>query len=194
MQPFVMIVTLIDVRPEGRRLVFLIKKLLLVRQAKRGNHEAFIKLIQDYEGVLYNTAYRFLRNEEDVADVLQETIMIAFEKIKQVKDNRYFNTWLCKILINQCQKVLRNRQFFYELDDVTIEVKEKESNKLFLDDLLINLDEPHSIVLMLYYYQGFSIKEISKILDEPVGTIKSRLSRGRQQLKDKKLKEELRHE
>lgn len=194
MQPFLMIVTLIDVRPKGRRLVVLIKKLLLVRQAKRGNHEAFIKLIQDYEGVLYNTAYRFLRNEEDVADVLQETIMIAFEKIKQVKDDRYFNTWLCKILINQCQKVLRNRQFFYELDDVAIEVNEKESNKLFLDDLLINLDKSHSIVLMLYYYQGFSIKEISKILDEPVGTIKSRLSRGRQRLKDKKLKEELRHD
>lgn len=163
----------------------MLKQILLVKQAKKGNHEAFIELIQGYEVILYNMAYRFLGNEEDVADALQETILIAFQKINQLDDGRYFNTWICKILINYCQKTLKSQQFFVELDQVNPMEKESDTNYLDFQDLLNQLDEKYSLPLMLYYYHGFSVKEIAKILDEPIGTIKSRLSRARKQLKEK---------
>lgn len=153
-----------------------------MKQAQRGNQEAFIQLIQSYEKVLYNMAYRFVRNEQDVADILQETVLSAYQNIEKVKKPRYFNTWICKILINQCKKM--------------IEVKGKEENKRLqsvkenvifehfsINQMVETLDLIYQESIVLYYYAGFSVKEISEILSEPVGTIKSRLFRGRELLK-----------
>ncbi len=165
----------------------MVKQIILVKQAKKGDHEAFIKLIQGYENILYNTAYRFLGNEEDVADALQETILIAFQKIKQLDSPKYFNTWICKILINHCQKTLKSRQFYSELDSINVPIHENEMENLYFKDSVSALDEKYSTPLTLYYYHGFSIKEISLLLDEPVGTTKSKLARGKQQLKEKQL-------
>lgn len=169
----------------------MLKQLLLVKQAKKGNHEAFITLIQNYEIVLYNMAYRFLGNEDDVADALQETIMIAFQKIEQLNNPRYFNTWICKILINNCQKIIKNRQFFVELENVPIQDDVIGTEDLYFQDWLNGLDDLYSTPLILRYYHGFSIKEISEILDEPAGTIKSKLSRGKKKLKEIEIKGEV---
>ncbi|MHC5228965.1 RNA polymerase sigma factor [Enterococcus sp. LJL99] len=160
----------------------MLDNVLLVKQAQRGNHEAFIQLIQSYEKVLYNMAYRFLHNEQDVADVLQETVLSAYQNIEKVKKPQYFNTWIGKILINQCKKM--------------IEVKEKEESKILrsvkeniifeqfsINQMVKTMDSIYQIPIVLYYYVGFSVKEISEILCEPVGTIKSRLFRGRELLK-----------
>lgn len=155
---------------------------LLVKQAQKGSHEAFIQLIQSYEKVLYNMAFRFIHNEQDVADILQETVLSAYQNIEKLKEPQYFNTWLCRILINHCKKM--------------IEVRVKEENKLLqtteedvtidyfsINQLIQALDPIYQISLVLYYYTGFSVKEISEILCEPAGTIKSRLFRGRELLK-----------
>ncbi|MBL1229920.1 sigma-70 family RNA polymerase sigma factor [Enterococcus sp. BWB1-3] len=152
--------------------------IFLVKKAQKGSKEAFVQLIQGYERILYNTAYRFLRNEQDVADVLQETILTAYQKINQLKQPRYFNTWLCRILINQCKQLL-NTEAYADIEDYQISVDTKETDKLVLDELLNNLSSIYRIPLILYYYNGFSVKEISEILAEPLGTIKSRLARGR---------------
>lgn len=184
MQPFLLFFTLISVVIKMKGDKQLLKQTIFVARAQKGDHEAFIKLIQNYEAVLYNLAIRLLKDEEDVADALQETILIAFQNIHQVKNPRYFNTWICKILINHCQKILRNRQFFLELENIAV-VDEKDSTReLFFEDILVNLKDSYSIPLRLHYYNGFSIKEISQILDLPVGTVKSRLSRGRKKIRE----------
>lgn len=150
----------------------------LVRKAQKGNQEAFVQLIQGYESTLYNMARRLLTNEQDVADVLQETIITGYRKLPQLKNPSYFNTWICRILINQC-KALLAAESFVDIDDYQISVNNHEAEHLAIHDLLDNLAPIYRIPLVLYYYNGFSVKEISSMLSEPLGTIKSRLSRGR---------------
>lgn len=162
----------------------LFKQLSLVKKAQKGNHEAFITLLENYESVLYNMAYRYLENEADVADVLQETILSAFEHIQELRQPRYFNTWICRILMNHCQKMLKNRQFFAELDDVEVVIEQDSDTQLLFQELVNQLDERYSVPLTLYYHHGFTIQDISELLNEPIGTIKSRLSRGRKQIKE----------
>jgi RNA polymerase sigma-70 factor (ECF subfamily) len=78
-----------------------------VKAAQHGDEAAFTALITDYQPILYNTAWRLLRQEADVADVLQETILKAWQKLPQLREPRYFNTWLYRILINEVQRFKR---------------------------------------------------------------------------------------
>ncbi|MBO0441463.1 sigma-70 family RNA polymerase sigma factor [Candidatus Enterococcus ikei] len=150
----------------------------LVKKAQKGNQEAFIQLIQGYEIVLYNMARRFLSNEQDIADVLQETVITAYQKIDQLKNPKYFNTWICRIMINHCKKLL-NLEPSFDIEDYPFLVDTQETEHLGTNDLLLGLKPIYRIPLVLYYYNGFSVKEISEILTEPTGTNKSRLARGR---------------
>ena len=149
----------------------------LVRQAQRGNHEAFIQLITGYEQVLYLIAKRFLHNSYDVADVMQETILISYRDIKKLKSPKYFNTWIYKILVNNCKKYLeKNNKVAYEEHDQSVNYL---ADKLELYELIGGIADTYKIPLILFYYNDLSLNEISEILDLPIGTVKSRLSRGR---------------
>lgn len=149
----------------------------LVRQAQRGNHEAFIQLITGYEQVLYLTAKRFLHNSYDVADVMQETILISYRDIKKLKSPKYFNTWIYKILVNNCKKYLeKNNKLAYEEHDQSVNYS---ADKLELNELIGEIADTYKTPLILFYYNDLSLNEISEILDLPIGTVKSRLSRGR---------------
>lgn len=154
----------------------------LLKLAKKGDGEAFISLIQNYEEVLYGTAIRLLRNEADVADVLQETTLIAYEKITDLRKPQYFNTWLYRILLNECHKFLRKENKTLEYLEIDSGYEDNHSS-LELADLLGELAIIYRVPLTLYYYSGFSIREISELLGEPEGTIKSKLFRGKALLK-----------
>lgn len=153
--------------------------LLLVLKAKKGDSDAFVSLFKSYEPVLYNAAYKILHDEQDVADALQETALLAFQKISQLKNARYFNTWLYRIMMNECFQIYQKRAPKFDLSDVEPVVESTSEDTVILNELLNDLDIIYRIPLVLYYTSGFSIKEIAQILDEPIGTIKSRLSRGR---------------
>lgn len=149
----------------------------LVKQAQRGNHEAFIQLISGYEKVLYITAQRLLGNKQDVADVMQETILICYREIGKLKNPKYFNTWVYKILVNNCKKFFRDMTCV-ELDDYD-EPIHYSPERLELNELIEQIPETYRFPLILYYYNDLSMKEISDVLEIPVGTVKSRLARGR---------------
>ena len=172
----------------------------LVKKAQKGDHTAFFSLMKNYEVRLYNLAKRFLHNEYDIADVLQETTISAYENLNQLKQPQYFYTWLCKILINKCKALLLKNSkvsigFTYEnLTQNASSQKLDFELSLTLENLLDELKDTYKIPLVLYYYNGFSVKEISEILNEPVGTIKSKLSRGRNLIKKELKKQEVFHE
>ncbi|MFD3445369.1 sigma-70 family RNA polymerase sigma factor [Microbacteriaceae bacterium 4G12] len=157
----------------------------LVKKAKRGDGEAFVSLVQQYEDVLYKVASRLLHNDEDVADAMQEAIVVAYEKIHTLKNEAYFNTWICKILINTCNGILNKRQKI-RLVDQHVEQKQNKNEflKIELEDALNSLNKEYKIAIVLYYIVGLSIKEISEFLKEPEGTIKSRLSRAKSILRN----------
>ncbi|WP_339087476.1 RNA polymerase sigma factor [Enterococcus hirae] len=182
---FPIYLTLIDVREkifmkwEENRVP---SDLFLVKEAKEGDKEAFVQLFKSYEVVLYNTARKFLNNSEDIADCLQETALTAYKNIQSVQKPEYFNTWLCKILINNCKKILKKSKketFYVEYE----EEKNTTIRSMELKHMLQKLDLKYRIPLVLYYYNGFSIKEISTILSEPVNTVKTHLARGKKLLK-----------
>lgn len=161
--------------------VFGLKSLnALVKKAKKGDGEAFVSLVKQYENVLYRTASRLLNNDEDVADVMQETIISAYERLHTLKKDEYFNTWICRILINQCNSLLNKKK---NLSIVDMQMLAKQSNddfqKVELEDALNSLNYDYKLALVLYYIVGMKTYEISEFLNEPEGTIKSRLSRGK---------------
>lgn len=160
---------------------------ILVKNAKKGDGEAFITLIKQYENVLYRIASRILDNEEDVADALQEAVMLGYEKIHTLKKEEYFNTWICRILINQCNSILNRNKKVIPVNEVFTEEQGHNCNeflKLELKDALDSLNKDYKLVMILYYVAGFNTKEISELTKDPEGTIKSRLSRAKTILRE----------
>lgn len=164
--------------------------LFLVKRSKAGNNEAFVQLMMKKEKLLYNMARKFLKNEEDIADCLQETMMDAFKNIKSLKKDKYFDTWLCRILINNSNKIINKKNRILDYKAILHEEKNTSIDSLELRNLLLSLDSKYSVPLVLYYYNGYSIKEISEILDLPINTIKTRLARAKSRLKIQQFKEE----
>ena len=154
----------------------------LIQKAKRRNPDAFTELMNFYMKDMYRTAVAILMNDEDAADAIQETILTCWEQLNSLRDNRLFKTWMTRILINKCYNI-RNKRLesvdISEHEDLT--VYEEKSN-LEIKEILQQLDEKYRVVLMLYYSDGYSTKEIAAILHIPVSTVQTRLSRGREQL------------
>lgn len=157
----------------------------LVSRAKKGDPDAFTDLMHSQMQSMYKTARSILSRDADAADAVSETILTCWEQMGSLKYNRYFKTWMTRILINKCYELIRkNRiissdaklpeQGYFEISYENIEWKET----------LDSIPEKYRLVMMLYYVEGFKVSEISKILEISEGTVKSRLARGRDNLKN----------
>lgn len=162
----------------------------LIRKAMDGDSEAFIRLMDEYELVMYRTAKAILNNEEDIGDAIQETILSAYKSISTLKNPMYFKTWLTRILINKCNDIVRANKniVFIEKYNNDEFYEENIHGKLEFDECFEKLGSEYKLVLNLYYVNGFNIREISEMLDENENTIKSRFLRGKKYLKDFLLK------
>ena len=145
--------------------------------------EEFTNLILDSEQTLYRVAMSMLRNEKDCEDAVQTAILTAYEKLETLKQEQYFKTWLVRILINVCNKQLRSAAKTTELHDTDITADSAETAteiRMAIESLPVKIRQ----VVVLYYIEDFSVKEIKSIIKIPEGTVKSRLSKGRTLLKD----------
>lgn len=141
------------------------------------------ELIADLENIkqsLYMIAYSFMKNEDDALEMVSQTIFIVLKKHKQLKNQQYFKTWSTRILINQCKKELKRKKRF-ESNEVEIGVE--ELSNLSLIQALDMLPKELRIVIELKYIQGYTLKEISYILDKPISTIASQIHKALQLLK-----------
>lgn len=156
-----------------------------IQKAKRGDPDAFTKLMQSQMKSMYKVAKAILQSDEDAADAIQETILTCWEKLEQLKENRYFKSWMTRILINKCNDLLKSRQE-YLLDDSFYETASpsRDFDNIEWNETLKSLDEKYRLVIMLYYVEGFKTREISKILDIPESTVRTRLARGRDKMSD----------
>lgn len=143
--------------------------------------ETFTDLILDSEPTLYRISMSMLRNEKDCEDAVQTAILTAYEKLDTLKKQEYFKTWLVRILINTCNKHLKQKSTAAELCEYpqpSTSAEEVEV-RLAIETLPSKIRE----TIVLYYIEQFSVKEIKQILKIPEGTVKSRLSKGRQLLR-----------
>ncbi|MDO4339268.1 MAG: sigma-70 family RNA polymerase sigma factor [Eubacteriales bacterium] len=143
----------------------------------------FGKLVLDNEVQLYRIAKAILKRDEDCADAAQEAITRAFEKLHTLKQDAYAKTWLIRILIRECYRILeqRSKEAAFQ-ENQSVQVSESEDYGS-LYQALAALEPEFRITLVLYYLEGFQIQEISAMLEIPEGTVKSRLHRGRKKLK-----------
>ena len=173
-----------------------------IYKAQQGDLAAFNQLVMAYQGTAYNVAYRVMGNSETAADACQDAFLKAYKSIKQYEGGS-FKSWLFRIVTNTCYDHLRykKRRPATSLEDMTdnpdehnthlvsdIEAPEDRVLRGELNDLIqlgINqLPEEQRVVLVLSDVQGMAYQEIAEIIDQPLGTVKSRLSRGRRRLRD----------
>ena len=133
---------------------------------------------------LYRVAFGILRTEDEINDAISNTTVIVFEKIHTLKNEEYFKTWLTRILINECYKIYNQNKKIVYLE--TYDQEKLTYNDEYVDDdikiLVRKLDKDLKDIVILYYFEDFSVKEIAKIMKIPEGTVKSRLSRARREL------------
>ena len=156
---------------------------LLVKRAQREDVGAFVELMEKYKTALYKVAKSYLGSEDDIADVMQATVLAAYEHIKELKNASYFKTWLTRILINQCKDFLRQQKKYVVSDKIAETPYEMPENNREFYELIKELPEDYRMIFLLYYGEGFKTNEIAQILDVNENTVKSRLRRGRDRLK-----------
>lgn len=174
----------------------------LLNECKSGNRVSFDILIRLYEKKVYRLCYRFFNNEDDALDATQEVFIKVYNYISKFEGRSNFNTWLYKICSNTCitisDKKKREKagllgmitdwfQSFTEKnpEEITINSIEQIHNKQIVSDCLSKIPEKYRMPIILKDIEGLSLESISESLDVPVGTVKSRLNRGRTILQEK---------
>ncbi|WP_299092332.1 sigma-70 family RNA polymerase sigma factor [uncultured Metabacillus sp.] len=154
-----------------------------VIRAQKGDKEAFSQLIKSHQAQLYRISLSILRSEVECEDSIQETILKAFDSIKTLREPDYFKTWIIRILINECYAILRKKKRVIPTDTWEDYPRvEKDYHHVEIRDAVNKLSNELRTVIVLFYFEDLSIKEISDIVDIPVGTVKTRLHRAKKQL------------
>ena len=145
----------------------------------------FTAAVLDAEPTLYRVAKAMLGSEHDCADAAQQAILRAWEQLGTLKKPRYFKTWLTRILINECNAMLRLRQQLapYEPEKAAAIPAPAPEDHSDLYAALLALDEKYRLPVVLYYLEGFKTREIASMLGVPEGTVKTRLRAAREQLR-----------
>lgn len=161
----------------------------LIKKAINNDDKAFNELILSIEKELYLIAKSRLKEDDDIADAIQETIFKCYKNIHKLKDKCLFKTWIIKILINECNKIYRKkRKYKISLEDKEIDkyisTEEKFDENIEFYMLIKNLDYEEKIILTLYYCSNYTTKEISKILKKNENTIRSKMSRAKIKIKN----------
>ena len=156
----------------------------LVKRAKRHDSNAFVELMESQKLTMYKVARSYLRSDDDIADAIQETILTCYEKLDSLENEQFFKTWLIRIVINECYTIMRREKRVVSLEDYTREETVSESEDYSdLYEAIGHLSDEARLSVTLYYMEGYSIKEIAKLMDTTESAVKNRLSRARAKLR-----------
>ncbi|MEH7114611.1 RNA polymerase sigma factor SigW [Neobacillus niacini] len=178
----------------------LIKK--RIKQVIKGDQDAFADIVEIYSNSIYQLGYRMLGNRHEAEDIAQEAFIRAYVNIKSFNQDLKFSTWLFRIATNLCIDRIRKKKPDYYLDaevsgtdgltmysqlssDSPLPENELESLELqeIVQKEILKLPEKYRSVIVLKYIEELSLNEISEILDMPLGTVKTRIHRGREALR-----------
>ncbi len=171
----------------------------LVANAVNGDKEAFEILYKETERSVYFLCLKLLGDEHNAKDVTQDTYITAFEKLSTLDDGANFTKWLNGIAVNKCKMLFRNTaalSFEEQLeqggeftDDSGLipdeYVSDSEKRRIIMDIIDTELSDVQRQTVILYYYSGFNVSEISKLMECPEGTVTYRLSAARAKIKEK---------
>ena len=148
------------------------------------NRAEFSEQVNKNRYQLYLFAYTILKNEDDAQDAVCGAILKGYENIDKLRDKRKFKAWMITITRNEALQLLKKRIDLPGDGQIEAMLPPVSDNYNELWDIVQSLSEEYRIVIVLFYYNDLSLKEISKMLEIPVGTVKSRLNRGREYIKE----------
>ena len=163
----------------------------LIRRFIEGNQEAFAALVRRHEARVYNVCLRVLGDPEDARDATQDAFVSALRKLSQFRGDAAFTTWLHRVAVNACYDILRKRQRQPLLRMVNDEGPEPDAGPPTPDHAdevagttdvaaaLTRVPEEFRVALVLADLQDMPYEQIAGVLDIPIGTVKSRVHRGR---------------
>lgn len=162
---------------------------------------SFDIIVESYKNKLYRIAYAILNDEQRAMDAVQETFIIVWDKLNQLKDVSKFNSWICTIVVNKAKdyyrknkqetpiidddnriKEVRNEEIYVDLPEQILE--KKELREYLLEEISM-LSSQYSEAIYLYYYAGLNYEEIAGNLNISINTVASRIYRAKKQLKEK---------
>lgn len=165
----------------------------LVNRAKKGDSDAFTELISDKKADLYRLAYLYVKNKDDALDIVSEAVYKTYISINKLKHEEYFDTWLTRILINCCYDFIKKNNklvLLPEREDGENPIDHIPDNsgslvdeKVDLYDAMDKLADHLKTIIILKYFRGLTITEISQVLEYPVGTVKTYLNRALKNLR-----------
>ncbi len=164
----------------------------LVKKAKNGDKEAFTELMLLLKADLYKIAKTRLKNDDDIYDVIQETMLLAFHSIRKLKQVESFKSWIIKILINRSNSMYKkkSKSNIISLEEIENYKSENcfsiENIEETLDFKCIceNLKYEDRIIITLFYIEDFTDKEIGKILNLKENTVKTKRTRIKEKIKN----------
>lgn len=145
------------------------------------NNEEFTQAILGMTDTLYRVASAQLRQRADREDAVQECLRKAWEKRHRLRDERYLQTWVIRILLNECHTIQRRMRRTLPAEEIPAVQHVREEG--MLKEALLRLEERYRVPILLHYLEGYSVAEVAAVLRVPQGTVKTRLSRGRRVLK-----------
>ncbi|MBN1393419.1 MAG: sigma-70 family RNA polymerase sigma factor [Pirellulales bacterium] len=170
----------------------------LIEQTLAGQSEAYGELVMKYQDRLYNTVFHVVGHAEDARDIVQEAMVQAFIKLETFRRQSAFFTWLYRIAFNAAVSRRRRRRPTASLErarenadwepseengDPAQSMERKERCRQ-VRNAIARLPEEYRVVIVLREIEGCRYETIAEVLDLPVGTVRSRLHRGRLQLKE----------
>lgn len=151
--------------------------------------DLFLEIYDKYKNTVYSVIFNYVKNVEDTADLQQEVFIKLFNNQTEYENDEHIKAWLIRVSANMSKNHLRNKKHVSdEPFPEDIPFYDKKENDDLVKEVLA-LPEKYRIPIHLFYYEDYSIKQISEVLETPEATVKVRLKRGREKLK-KSLKKE----
>ena len=148
--------------------------------------EEYIRIFTLFKNDIYRLAYSYTKNCSDTDDIVQSVFIKLYKNFDKFADDTSIKKWLTKVTINECRTLFLSawKRKVFPITDKEENIVEKKRDDSSLIDSLMQLPKKYRIVLFLFYYEDYKIKEISEILNLNESTIKTRLSRAKSLLKD----------
>lgn len=173
-------------------------ELRLVKLARKGDREAFTQLVVANERMLSRVAMATLKNPDDAADAVQDTVLQAWESLGQLRQARYFKTWVVRILLNKCYRISAQRSLYAhsQLEETLLAGEQPDwDQSLDVASALQAMGEQDRLLLGLFYFDRLSTREIAQALGLSESCVRQRLHRDRKRFQAIYTeKEELCHE
>jgi RNA polymerase sigma-70 factor (ECF subfamily) len=185
----------------GSNLIESINETELIDKARRGDQQAFAGLVKIYEKSVYRICFRFFSDEDDSLDAVQEVFIRVFKAISRFEGRSSFKTWIYRIASNTClsiaEKKKREKEGLLQTiinwwtspdqgisEDEVLDREIQKLNQKIVGEKIASLPEAYRMPVILKDMEGMPLEKIGEILEIPVGTVKSRINRGRRLLQE----------